>query len=259
MFIPGYQDTAALWNEVIDRLPTPGWYARAVNLRHVDDAGPTRRGAILDGYRDQVLDVLARHRSHRAEPSGRRGPEHGCTGRRTGRSGTAEHRRRARADRPGSAGGLPANPRAGSPLRSRSARSHCGLRSGESACTAGQRLGAGAAGAGQRDTRHTSGDRRTATRRLDSRASARRPTVHGQRARAADRQCGHLLLRRTDPRCRGTPIRRRPHSPGGRRRPLAPRRTTRRGGPDPDALPDQPGPSNRHNQYRTHHTERTRK
>ena len=58
MFIPGYQDTAALWDEVIDRLPTPGWYARAVNLRHVDDASPPRRGAILDGYRDQVLDVL---------------------------------------------------------------------------------------------------------------------------------------------------------------------------------------------------------
>ena len=39
VFIPGYQDTAALWDEVIDRLPTPGWCARAVNLRHVDDAG----------------------------------------------------------------------------------------------------------------------------------------------------------------------------------------------------------------------------
>jgi pimeloyl-ACP methyl ester carboxylesterase len=58
VFIPGYQDNAALWDEVIDRLPTPGWYARAVNLRHVDDASPPRRGAILDGYREQVLDVL---------------------------------------------------------------------------------------------------------------------------------------------------------------------------------------------------------
>ena len=58
VFIPGYQDTAALWDEVIDRLPTPGWCARAVNLRHVDDAGPPRRGAILEGYRDQVLEVL---------------------------------------------------------------------------------------------------------------------------------------------------------------------------------------------------------
>lgn len=36
----------------------PGWCARAVNLRHVDDAGPPRRGAILEGYRDQVLEVL---------------------------------------------------------------------------------------------------------------------------------------------------------------------------------------------------------
>lgn len=58
VFIPGYQDTAALWNEVIDRLPDPGWYARAVNLRHFDGATPPRRGAILDAYRDQVLDVL---------------------------------------------------------------------------------------------------------------------------------------------------------------------------------------------------------
>jgi pimeloyl-ACP methyl ester carboxylesterase len=58
VFIPGYQDNAALWDEVIDRLPNPGWYARAINLRHVDDASPPRRGAILDGYRDQVLDVL---------------------------------------------------------------------------------------------------------------------------------------------------------------------------------------------------------
>ena len=58
VFIPGYQDNAALWDEVIDRLPNPGWHARAVNLRHVDDATPPRRGAILDAYRDQVLDVL---------------------------------------------------------------------------------------------------------------------------------------------------------------------------------------------------------
>ena len=58
VFIPGYQDTAALWDGVIDRLPTPGWCARAVNLRHVDDVDPGRRGAILEGYRDQVLEVL---------------------------------------------------------------------------------------------------------------------------------------------------------------------------------------------------------
>jgi pimeloyl-ACP methyl ester carboxylesterase len=58
LFIHGYQDTAALWNEVIDRLPSPGWSERAVNLRHVDTGRTPRRGAILDGYRDQVLDVL---------------------------------------------------------------------------------------------------------------------------------------------------------------------------------------------------------
>jgi pimeloyl-ACP methyl ester carboxylesterase len=67
VFVPGYQDTAALWDELIDRLPTPGWCARAVNLRHVDDAEPGRRGAILEGYRDQVLDVI-----HDLDPAARR-------------------------------------------------------------------------------------------------------------------------------------------------------------------------------------------
>jgi pimeloyl-ACP methyl ester carboxylesterase len=56
VFIPGFQDTAALWDGVIVRLRAPRWRARAVNLRHVDDAD--RRGAVLEGYRDQVLDVL---------------------------------------------------------------------------------------------------------------------------------------------------------------------------------------------------------
>ena len=67
VFVPGYQDTAALWDEVIDRLPKTGWYARAVNLRHVDDADPGRHGAILEGYRDQVLDVI-----HHIDPTARR-------------------------------------------------------------------------------------------------------------------------------------------------------------------------------------------
>ena len=40
------------------RLRAPRWCARAVNLRHVDDADQGRRGAILRGYRDQVLGVL---------------------------------------------------------------------------------------------------------------------------------------------------------------------------------------------------------
>jgi pimeloyl-ACP methyl ester carboxylesterase len=44
VLIHGFMDNAALWNNV--RLPYP---TRAVNLRHVD------AGAILEGYRDQVL------------------------------------------------------------------------------------------------------------------------------------------------------------------------------------------------------------
>ena len=58
VFIHGFQDTAALWDGVIVRLRAPRWRARAINLRHVDDADPGRRGAVLEGYRDQVLDVL---------------------------------------------------------------------------------------------------------------------------------------------------------------------------------------------------------
>ena len=58
VFIPGFQDTAALWNGVDVRLRAPRWRTRAMNLRHVDDADPPRRGAILEGYRDQVLAVL---------------------------------------------------------------------------------------------------------------------------------------------------------------------------------------------------------
>ena len=50
VFIHGFTDTAALWNGVRTRLNLP---THAVNLRHVD-AGPGR-GAILEGYRDQVL------------------------------------------------------------------------------------------------------------------------------------------------------------------------------------------------------------
>jgi pimeloyl-ACP methyl ester carboxylesterase len=50
VFIHGFTDTAALWNGVCTRLSVA---SRAVNLRHVDVE--PRRGAILEGYRDQVL------------------------------------------------------------------------------------------------------------------------------------------------------------------------------------------------------------
>ena len=138
VFIPGYQDNAALWDGVIDRLSTRGWYARAVNLRHVDDAGPPRRGAILDGYRDQVLDVL-----HGIDPTAQNPVVV------VGQSMGAQVAELVAAARPKVAVGLVlmtpvplagyrANPRAGSPFQSRSARSHCGLRSGKPARAAGQ-------------------------------------------------------------------------------------------------------------------------
>src|SRR5262245_15505660 len=58
VFILGFEDTGALWNGVIARLSATPWYLRAVNLHHVDHADAGRRGAILEGYRDQVLDLL---------------------------------------------------------------------------------------------------------------------------------------------------------------------------------------------------------
>jgi pimeloyl-ACP methyl ester carboxylesterase len=67
VFIHGFLDTDALWVKVIVRLLARGWHPRAVNLHHVDDADPTQRGAILEGYRDQVLDVL-----NHIDPSGQR-------------------------------------------------------------------------------------------------------------------------------------------------------------------------------------------
>jgi len=63
VFIHGFQDTAALWNGVKTRLRTRRWRLNAVNLRLAELfelADPDRRGAILEGYRDQVLCVLER-------------------------------------------------------------------------------------------------------------------------------------------------------------------------------------------------------
>jgi pimeloyl-ACP methyl ester carboxylesterase len=57
VFIPGFLDNAGLWRGVIDRLALPGWESVPVNLH---DTGRTesRRGATLEAYRDQVLEVL---------------------------------------------------------------------------------------------------------------------------------------------------------------------------------------------------------
>ena len=58
VFIPGFLDNAALWRGVIDRLALPGWASVPVNLRGTGRAEPSRRGATLEAYRDQVLKVL---------------------------------------------------------------------------------------------------------------------------------------------------------------------------------------------------------
>ena len=58
VFIPGFLDNAALWRGVIDRLALPGWESVPVNLRGTGRAEPSRRGATLEAYRDQVLALL---------------------------------------------------------------------------------------------------------------------------------------------------------------------------------------------------------
>lgn len=58
VLIPGFQDTAALWDAVILRLNVPGWRIRALDLRHVDDVALAYRGSTLEGYRDQVIDGI---------------------------------------------------------------------------------------------------------------------------------------------------------------------------------------------------------
>jgi pimeloyl-ACP methyl ester carboxylesterase len=60
VFIPGFLDDAALWRGVIDRLALPGWESVPVPLRGTGRAEPSRRGATLEAYRDQVLGVLDR-------------------------------------------------------------------------------------------------------------------------------------------------------------------------------------------------------
>jgi pimeloyl-ACP methyl ester carboxylesterase len=60
VFIPGFLDRAALWRGVIDRLALPGWESVPVNLCGTGRAEPSGRGATLEAYRDQVLDVLDR-------------------------------------------------------------------------------------------------------------------------------------------------------------------------------------------------------
>jgi pimeloyl-ACP methyl ester carboxylesterase len=54
VFIHGFLDTAALWQQVIDRLECPEWTPIPVSLHHTGLREPLRRGATLEAYRDQV-------------------------------------------------------------------------------------------------------------------------------------------------------------------------------------------------------------
>lgn len=54
VFIPGFQDTAAVWSGVVERLEIPGWRLAPVTLSEVD-TDTTVRGRVLQGYCHQVL------------------------------------------------------------------------------------------------------------------------------------------------------------------------------------------------------------
>jgi pimeloyl-ACP methyl ester carboxylesterase len=68
VFIPGFLDDATLWRGVIERLALPGWESVPVNLRGTGRAEP-RRGATLEAYRDQVLEVLDELERESARPT----------------------------------------------------------------------------------------------------------------------------------------------------------------------------------------------
>jgi pimeloyl-ACP methyl ester carboxylesterase len=68
VFIPGFLDDATLWRGVIERLALPGWELVPVNLRGTGRAEP-RRGATLEAYRDQVLEVLDELERESARPT----------------------------------------------------------------------------------------------------------------------------------------------------------------------------------------------
>ena len=57
-FIHGFQDTAALWQKVIDRLECPGWTPIPVSLHRTGLREPRPRGATLETYRDQVAEAI---------------------------------------------------------------------------------------------------------------------------------------------------------------------------------------------------------
>lgn len=58
VFIHGFQDTAALWQHVIDRLECQEWTPIPVSLHRTGLREPQHRGATLEAYRDQVGDAI---------------------------------------------------------------------------------------------------------------------------------------------------------------------------------------------------------
>jgi pimeloyl-ACP methyl ester carboxylesterase len=67
VFIPGFLDDVALWRGVIERLALPSWESVPVTLHGTGRTEP-RRGATLEAYRDQVLEVLDELERESARP-----------------------------------------------------------------------------------------------------------------------------------------------------------------------------------------------
>jgi pimeloyl-ACP methyl ester carboxylesterase len=238
----GFQDTAALWDGVIARLCDRRWRACSVDLAFADGTDAIRRGAILEAYRDQVLDVL-----EHVNPTAR------CPVVVVGHSMGSQIAELVAAARPDVAVGLALVapvPLAGYALPPARAAQFDEMTRDRNAASVAK---------GRRAL--LSNTASSVVQDLVSATLATPPVTAVQQLRAWT--AGHpfgdhpsvvsapvqligggedpILLDRTDSRSRGTPIRRRAHRPGGPRRPLASRRTTRCRGPASEALPVQAG------------------
>jgi pimeloyl-ACP methyl ester carboxylesterase len=120
VFIPGFLDDATLWRGVIERLALPGWESAPVNLRGTGRAEP-RRGATLEAYRDQVLEVLDELERESARPTVVVGHSMGAQVAELV-AGCRPHRRRARSDHSHPVEGFSAIGRTGCRVRQRSAQ-----------------------------------------------------------------------------------------------------------------------------------------
>ncbi|MGW4517701.1 alpha/beta fold hydrolase [Streptomyces sp. NPDC004393] len=67
VFVHGYLDDSTVWAELFECLDCPDWEFAAVDL-HVTDVERPEPGAVLEGYRDQVLQVVRERKHGSARP-----------------------------------------------------------------------------------------------------------------------------------------------------------------------------------------------